>query len=164
MRSPTAYAILLLSTCVASPALAQPATIEPAMTLHPGDTIDFRPNDDHRVRFGPHPNPNTPTSTYAEIKRLLQLPPDILALCDSNNDSDTDPDVCDVPTETPFTAVVRADADLAAGNTFNFTCGQHNPMVTRVLAIEAPTTPGAVRSFVIDTDSFSWRMSVLISG
>jgi hypothetical protein len=156
MRLPTLAVASVVTAMLLTPALGQ--TVDKEMILHPGDTIEFKPLDDHAVRFGgtvtDSTNASVTLTAFPDVLKLLDFP--VPATCQPANVS------CSVfPPATHFTARVRADIDFAtlgAATSFDFTCGVHTDMIARKFTVEPVANPAVpVRKLVITTNQdFQW--------
>ena len=132
-----AFAMLAATSGVTLAAEEQPAS--PAeLTLRIGDTITWKPETPHRLRFGGSVTHNGPLALtkFSDVQKVLE-----------NFDPPPPPAGADGVVSWPVTKVtakVKADAGPPAVTEFFFTCGfgPHNgPMVTATFKVE-PALPG----------------------
>jgi plastocyanin len=115
--------VLGLLIAGAMPLMAQePPPTPQELTLHPGDTIKWTPGPNHGVQFGDVPG----VAPFATVQAILDLTPPLTA---------NPPGVGKAGKGNPLTATVRTSATVGA--TFNFTCSEHNDMITLPFTIAA---------------------------
>ncbi|MER9107501.1 hypothetical protein NKH95_26700 [Mesorhizobium sp. M0848] len=143
---------LPIVTLFGAPAFAQAAD---PLVLHPGDTLSWQPTGIHRAMFGDPGDPNETDNPgnvpFAQVLKLLDFDKDFPCVGTEA--------VCDTEPKPKFTATVRQDLDLAALGpkaAFDFSCGAHNFMDTKMFTVVAGVSGAPVRNIVLITKGLAW--------
>ncbi|CCV11598.1 hypothetical protein [Mesorhizobium sp. STM 4661] len=119
---------------------------EDPLVLHPGDTLSWQPAPGHNAMFG-----DTDNVPFAQVLKLLEFDKDFPC-----TGSETK---CKTPTKPKYTATVRKGLDLAALGTeasFDFSCGVHDFMDTKMFTVVDGPVGAPVRNLVLITKGLAW--------
>lgn len=122
------------------------AAVADPLVLHPGDTLSWQPTGIHRAMFG-----DTDNVPLTRVTKLLKFDKDFP--CPATET------FCDTKAVPKFAATVRQDLDLAALGTeasFDFSCGAHDFMDTKMFTVVAADTGAPARNVVLTTKGLAW--------